>query len=451
MEQTSTENKHILGELIRLAAPAAMERLLLLFSGLISMMIAGKIGGQTLVAVSMCNTLFDIIQAVFIGLSVGSTILITRNVGCGHMELPRRITAHSIGLNLFLGIGIMLTLVLLGKNIITVLFRNLTDAVIEQSVQYLRITVWCIPFIGIDVALSAAMRGIGDMKTPFYMTLIANAVQVMIGVLTVFVFQLGLTGSALAFMISRICGALLRVWAVFFTEKYPLLRIKQDVKPSMALLRQIMHYGTLTMAEQLMLQLGFLGMQLITSHIDTETVGAYQIANSAINLIFAVTFGFESAQITMIGRQIGANDRELAWKTAKLSFAAVEGLSALMAAAMILFSNAFLSLFSQDPLVLQNARMILRILALFIPITSVFQGTSGILKTGGKASTVLLLNLIGPWCIRIPLAYLLCVSLHMGITGLMIGLFADYFIRAVFYFLSFRSRKWLDFGTKANT
>lgn len=112
------------------------------------MMIAGKIGGQTLVAVSMCNTLFDIIQAVFIGLSVGSTILITRNVGCGHMELPRRITAHSIGLNLFLGIGIMLTLVLLGKNIITVLFRNLTDAVIEQSVQYLRITVWCIPFIG---------------------------------------------------------------------------------------------------------------------------------------------------------------------------------------------------------------------------------------------------------------------------------------------------------------
>ena len=168
MEQTSTENKHILGELIRLAAPAAMERLLLLFGGLISMMIAGKIGGQTLVAVSMCNTLFDIIQAVFIGLSVGSTILITRNVGCGHMELPRRITAHSIGLNLFLGIGIMLTLVLLGKNIITVLFRNLTDAVIEQSVQYLRITVWCIPFIGIDVALSAAMRGIGDMKTPFY-------------------------------------------------------------------------------------------------------------------------------------------------------------------------------------------------------------------------------------------------------------------------------------------
>lgn len=450
MEQTSTENKHVLGELISLAVPAAMERLLLLFGGLISMMIAGNISGQTLVAVSMCNTLFDIIQAVFLGLSVGSTILITRDMGCKHLEMPRRIAVHSIGLNLLLGIGIMLIMAWFGEEIVTVLFRNLTDDVIVQAVRYLRITVWCIPFVGIDVALSAAMRGIGDMKTPFYMTLTANAVQVLTGLLTVFVFRLGLGGTALAFLISRVCGGLLRLWAVYFTGKYPLLRAKGDMSPSTALLKQIMRYGTLTMVEQLMLQLGFLGMQLITSHIDTEKVGAYQIANSAINLIFAVTFGFESAQITIIGRQIGAHDGARAWKTAKLSFAVVELGSTVMAAAMILFSDAFLSLFSHDPAVLQNARTILRVLALFIPVTSVFQGTSGILKTGGKASTVLLLNLIGPWCIRIPLAYLLCVPLNMGMTGLMIGLFADYSVRAIFYFLSFQSRGWLDFSTTAN-
>lgn len=443
MKKLSVE--HDAKEILKLAIPAVMERLLLLLSSIISVMIVGKIGNQALVAVSMCNTIFDIVQALFLGLSVGATIQITKYVPLKDYQMTGTIAAQSVMLACCTGFLIACIFLTAGRNILQALFRNLTASAIEDCVHYLNICLWCLPFMGIDIALSSSMRGVGDARTPFYLTLIANGVQILLAIFFTFVLRIGFPGVAVAYLIARIVGAVLRIWAVFRPNHFPELSLRGRLCPDFTAIAGILHYGSATMVEQVMLQLGFLGMQLITSHIDTDTVGAYQIANSTINIVFAITFGFETAQLTLVGNRLGAHDDVEAWNLAKISAGMSELISCSVAAAMVVFSEAFLGLFSSDPEMIRNAKRILWVLAAFVPITSVFQSVSGALKVGGQAPLVLVLNLVGPWCIRIPLSYFLCVSMEMGWLGLMLGLFADYFFRAIFYFFAFIRRKWLHF------
>lgn len=430
-------------EILKLAVPAALERLLLLFSGILGMMIAGKINNQTLVAVSMCNTIFDIVQAVFLGLSLGATIQITRFVSLKNHKMTGTIAAQSIVIACSVGIAVAGVFLGAGSNIIQALFKNLSDQVVADCVKYLNIGLWCLPFMGVDIALSSCMRAIGDAKTPFVMTMMANGVQILLAWVLTSIFKMGLVGMAIAFLIARITGAILRIVAISKRNRFPELSLKGNLRPQMTIIKNILRNGSVTMTEQLMLQLGFLGMQLITSHIDTDMVGAYQIANSTISIVYAITFGFETAQLILIGNRLSVYDNEGAWAIGKKSFFMTEIISCVIAGIMALFSGAFLRLFSDDPVMIENAKIILWILALLVPITSAYQGVTGALKVGGQAPVVLVLNLVGPWCIRIPLAYLLCVLRRMGLTGLMLGLFADYSFRAVFYLVTFYRKRWI--------
>ena len=205
----------------------------------------------------------------------------------------------------------------------------------------------------------------------------------------------------------------------------------------------IFSLGGITMLEQFMLQVGFLGMQVITSHIGKEAIGAYQVANSTINLVYSVTFGFETAAVTLVGAHLGKGERKEAKSTAYNILYLAEGFTCVIGVILYVFSSEFMHLFSTDASLLTEGVYILHILILFIPVTSMFQGISGTLKTGGRAVVVLVLNIIGPWLIRIPLSYVLCVTLNMGVNGLMGGLFADYFVRALCYYINFKREKWL--------
>ena len=192
------------------------------------------------------------------------------------------------------------------------------------------------------------------------------------------------------------------------------------------------------MLEQFMLQIGFLGMQVITSHIGKEAIGAYQVANSTINLVYSITFGFETAAVTLVGALLGQNEKERARTEAKSILFLSEAVTCVAGVVLYIFSRQFMSVFSTDKTLVDAGIYILHILILFIPVTSMFQGISGTLKTGGRVVVVLVLNIVGPWMVRIPLAYILCVKCSMGINGLMGGLFADYLVRAICYYISFR-------------
>ncbi|MDP4134081.1 MAG: hypothetical protein Q8882_08730, partial [Bacillota bacterium] len=113
-----------------------------------------------------------------------------------------------------------------------------------------------------------------------------------------------------------------------------------------------------------------------------------------------------------------------------------------------------------------TSSVILRILCFTVPLTTFYQGCQGTLKAGGAASTIIVWNIVGPWVIRIPIAFSMIkliesgalyntfypylsnlpfaeTVLTSGITGLMLGFFTDYTARSIAYGIRLLKGKWL--------
>ncbi len=440
MQKISKNNFH---DIMSITLPAAAEKLLLLFTGMVSMIIVGRQNSDILVAVSTCNTIYGIVQAVFMGLSLGATIHIARQFAARDTKKAESTMFHIILINTFIGVLFSLLLFFGGHEIIRLLFSRIDAKTVDLMVLFLKITLLSIPFIGIDCAISASLRGTGDARLPLELTIIVNIINIIVGYTAVHIFDMGIYGAAAAFLISRSFGGIVRLVLVMSRRAKTELKLNSVHKISFARIKMIFSLGGITMLEQFMLQVGFLGMQVITSHIGKEAIGAYQVANSTINLVYSVTFGFETAAVTLVGAHLGKGERKEAKSTAYNILYLAEGFTCVIGVILYVFSSEFMHLFSTDASLLTEGVYILHILILFIPVTSMFQGISGTLKTGGRAVVVLVLNIIGPWLIRIPLSYVLCVTLNMGVNGLMGGLFADYFVRALCYYINFKREKWL--------
>lgn len=430
--------------ILKISVPAAFEQLLLIMTGVINMMIVGRINNDVLIAVSTCTQIFNIIQAVFTGLSVGAAVKIARSFYINKVSNAEKTMYHIVIINIVLGILFSTLLFFEGEPILSFLFSNVTEEIIVLMNKYIMITLMCIPFMGIDCAISASLRGAGDAKTPFLLTFVFDAVNVFLAYFFVYILKLGITGIALSFLVSKILVGISKL--IMVSSQHIMTPIKLNISSgfSFTYASDIFSYGSITMIEQLSLQMSYLGMQIITTHISSIAMGAYQIANSTINIVYSITAGFEAAAITIVGSFLGKGDSNGARSSARSILFLTEFSSVLTGALMFIFSSQFMSLFSNDTELIGIGIKFLRILIIYIPLTSLFQGVAGTIKTGGKSFYILIFNTVGPWFIRLPFAYYLCVVRKMDIYGLMAALFLDYTFRAVLNFVIYKRNLWMS-------
>lgn len=426
--------------IMRLATPAIAERALIMTVNIFILVIVGQLGVAALAAVSLANNLLDLIQAVFAGLSIGITVITARLHGQKNIEAVKTILIQSITIFAVLGIVTTLLLFIFSENIIMFLYRTKDIELTKMTVVCFRIIVISLPFFLIDVIISASMRGVGNMRTPLVITIIVNAINIIIGLILIFILHMGVSGAALSIVISRTISAIAKL--AIANKDYNGLRIKPKGLFDKKLLSKIIKVGIPNMGEQFFLQSGFLGMQMITVTFGTLVLTAYQIASNIINIIFVFPLGFEAAILTLISRSLGAKKINEAKIYANKVCLLSELITCFIAAFVFIFSEKAIGIYTNDAKVIVQGSVLLRILCSYIPITTIFQTISGILKSGGDLSFVLVTNIAGSWLIRLPLAYVLAVIMNFGVYGLLAGLLVDYVIRAIVYSMRLVQGKW---------
>jgi len=436
-------SKSSLKEISNIAVPASVEKSLLLLTSMISTIIVGRINSDTLVAVSMCNTLYTALQAIFIGLSIGATVHIARQYGVKDIEAAESTMFYIVMINAVIGVILSIILWIFGKDIICLLFNQLDDNVIKLALLFLKITLVSLPFMGIDFAISASLRGAGNAKLPLKLTLIVNVINIALAYFSVYVLGYGISGVAFAFLISRCLGGVIRLILVL-NKRFDLeLHIRKLHKFSIDKFTAIFSCGSVTMFEKFAIDMCFLGMTVITSHISKEAVGAYQLANNGLNIVYAITFGLENSAITVVGSYLGKKDLKMAKISAGNIFFVTEAITCFIGLIFFIFAKPFISIFSTDNDMIKEGIKMLRLMVFTIPLTSIFQAITGTLKTGGKAIYVMIFGIASPWLVRIPTAYLLCVKCNLGIYGLVIGFASDYVVRSTAYMISYFRKSWL--------
>ncbi|MEG0566115.1 MAG: MATE family efflux transporter, partial [Hungatella sp.] len=205
------KRREINQEIYHLLIPMIVENILQISAGLISTAMIGRLLPLDISAQGICIRVTDTLWCLYKGIAIGATIMVAHSYGAGRKDRARRVVEQTFLTEIPLAVVFQILLFFFGIQVLG--FFTADAVVLNQAQQYMRIIVVGFPFLVIMSVVSAAFQGFGDTKTPMYIALVMNVMNIICGYILIFgaanLPGLGVRGAAMALVIAQISGALL--------------------------------------------------------------------------------------------------------------------------------------------------------------------------------------------------------------------------------------------------
>ncbi len=199
-------NGPLLGKIVRFAIPLAISGILQLLFNAADIIVVGQfVGSQALAAVGSTSALINLIVNLFIGLSVGTNVLVAQYYGASDTKALRETVHTSVLASLIFGAIVMVIGMGLAAPMLELM--GTPQEVLDQACLYMRIY-----FIGMPASMlynfgAAILRAVGDTQRPLYFLFLAGVVNVLLNLFFVIVLHMGVEGVAIPTVISQCVSA----------------------------------------------------------------------------------------------------------------------------------------------------------------------------------------------------------------------------------------------------
>lgn len=402
------------GLIFRFALPMVIGNMFQQLYNIVDSIIVGKyLGTEALAAVGASFPIFYTLIAFVIGIGSGATVVISQYFGARDFEKVKK----AIGtIYLFmLGAGIVLTVfgILMSRQIFSML--NIGEDVMPQAITYFQIyMVGMVGFFGFN-GTASVLRGLGDSKTPLLFLSLATVVNIFLDLLFVVVFKWGIAGAAWATVIAQAGGFVSAI--IYLNRRDHLIHFSlKSLSFDRFTFWQSVRIGLPTGFQQTFVALGMMALIRIINNFDTVALAAYTAASRIEALAAMPAMNLASALSAFVGQNLGAGriDRikNGVWATQKMAWT----ISITVMILVIFLGDELMSLFNNDPEVIQHGKEYLIIVCSFFVVFSSMFVLHGMLRGAGATLIPMFITLISLWIIRIPLAVFF--SSKIGETGI---------------------------------
>ncbi|MFT4631104.1 MAG: putative MATE family efflux protein, partial [Crocinitomicaceae bacterium] len=413
----------------QLAWPAIISNLLFSVIGLVSIKIVGSLGASAVASVTTGNRVFFALQAVLMAVSAGTTAMVARSVGAKDLLEAAKVTTVSLWIGNSIAIILMVPCIVYAEAVAGVF--GLDEVTTLAAASFIRwISLFNVAF-AVNIIISAALRAAGDTRTPLWIGILTNIVNV--GLVYWLVFggyglpAMGIAGAAIANGLSFALAALayLVLWYGGF------LKIGVGGRGSMTekRIRQLVDIGYPAGLEQLVFQLGFVAFLWLVGKYGTAAFAAYGIGVQILSMSFVVGFGFSIAGATLVGQHMGARDPVEAmrqgWRATAMAIASM----VLLSIVIVIFSEPIARFLIDDDEVVRLTVIFILILGVAQPLMAIEFTLSGCLRGAGDTRFPLRTTLSGLVGARVGLAALFTL-LGLPVVWIYGSLIGDYIVKA---------------------
>ena len=292
------------GKLLVFAIPLMLSSILQLLFNAADVIVVGRwSGSQSLAAVGSNTSLINLMVNLFVGFSVGTNVVVARDLGAGREEDVRDSVHTSIALSLISGVALMGLGLLLSRQMLELM--GSPEDVIDLAALYLRIYFCGMPGNMLYNFGAAILRAQGDTKRPLYFLTAAGIINVILNLVFVILFHMDVAGVALATIISQYVSAIL-VLLTLMRDKGPLRVDLRALRLDMKVVRRILQVG---------LPAGFQGMVFSISNVviqsSINSFGSTVVAGSAASsniegFVYAGMNAFYQTALTFTSQNYGA-------------------------------------------------------------------------------------------------------------------------------------------------
>jgi putative MATE family efflux protein len=362
-------------------------------------------GTECLAAVNASFAVMMAFNAIFMGISMGTNIIISQYKGAGDMERLEKTMTTTFALSMWAGLAITVIGFIFTKPLLLLL--GTPENILENSVTYLRIV-----FIGtcanfIYNGMSGMIRGLGDSKWPLYALLFASGLNIVLDTLFVVCFHWDVAGVAWATIISQVISGAILIWKLN-TGCYKARINFRHPAMDKQILKHIVRLGAPAAIQGLAFSCGSMITQSFANRFGSDFIAANAIIMKVDGFAIMPMMGLGNAVTTYVGQNVGAGNMDRVNKGVKLTLIMAVSCSLFVGILLIFFGKYLMKAFGVDEHVLDMGIKGLNFIALFYSFMAVQNVLGGTLRGAGDSATSALTSVVSTF-IRVPLGYFLAI------------------------------------------
>lgn len=402
MQKNLTEGS-ILKNIVVFSLPYLLSYFLQTLYGMADLFLAGQFNGAAVIsAVSIGSQVMHMLTVIIVGLAMGGTVLIGQAVGARDTKRTSKVTGNTI--TLFLIFSVLATILLLATCRGIVGLVSTPPESVDQTVAYLKICFFGIPFIVAYNVIASIYRGMGDSKSPMIFVIIACSFNIILDYIFMGLMGMQAEGAAIATVIAQAVSVIISLIAIVKTRSLKLA--KKDLKIDQAVMSAILKIGLPVACQDGFIQISFIVITIIANRRGVNVAAAVGIVEKIICFLFLIPSSMLSSISAIAAQNIGAGYQDRARKTFWAGTAIAVGIGAIFAVAFQFISNPVIRLFTREEIVVTFGTQYLRSYVTDCVLASIHFCFSGYFTAMGKSIISFIHNSFSIILIRIPGAYL---------------------------------------------
>ncbi len=424
--------------ILQFAIPMLIGNVFQQLHNIINAAIVGRfLGKEALAAVGASFPLVFMLVSFIIGITMGSTIIISQYYGAKDMGKVKT-TIDTLNVFLFFS-SILITLLGIGLSGLIFRLTGLPMDVMPEAVLYINILMSGSIFMFGYNGVSAILRGLGDSKTPLVFLILSTLINIGLDFLFVLVCKWGVAGVAVATIIAQ--GGAFVTAMIYLNKKHEVIRFRfTNLDFDRDIFKKALKIGLPSGLQQTFVALGMITLYGIVNPYGTDAIAAFSVAGRIDTFASIPAMNFALALSTFVGQNLGANKPERVRKGFVSTLWMTSVISLSVTLLLVGFAEPVMRLFTQEPEVIKTGLSYLIIVSPFYILFSGMFVVGAIMRGAGDTLIPMVITLFALWAIRIPISYFL--SHHIGINGVWWGIPIAWGIGMLFSYIYYKTGKW---------
>ena len=334
-------------------------------------MVAGYcLGDRAIAAIGATSSLYGLIIDLAWGLNSGFSLIVTQAFGAHEPGKIRKSIGHMMVLDGI--IAVVLTALALIFLPSLMYMMNTPERIFDQAYNYMAVifggmlaTICYNMFAGI-------LRAFGNSKTPLYFLIFSSLLNIALDLLFVAVFRMGVGGAALATVVAQAVSGILT--GIYVYRNYrDMMPAREDFRLEKELTKEMLATGGAMGFMYSVVDLGSVVFQGAANALGEMYITAHTAARRIINILMGPMSSMMNASGTFVGQNWGAKQKQRIRDALKKVMGMEIAWGLFSCLIVYLFGRAIIQFTTgtQDPKILDNAVMSLRIHFPFFPVLGV--------------------------------------------------------------------------------
>ena len=350
-----------------LSIPMVLEMIMESVFALVDIFFVSRLGAEAIATVGITESLMTIIYAIGIGLSVGTTALVSRRIG----EKKPEAAAVSAVQAIFTGIVVSMIFSAVGIFFARDLLRLMgaSEATVEMGYMYPAIMLGGNGIIMLLFIINAVFRSSGDAAISMRVLWFANILNIILDPLLIFGIgpfpEMGVQGAAVATNIGRGVAVIYQLYLLVNGNYRVKVRARQIVM-RMGEVIKLVKLSLGAIGQYLIATSSWIFLVWVVTSLGEEVVAGYTIAIRIVMFALFPSWGLANAAATLVGQNLGAKQPERAERSAWVVGIANMVFLGLVSIIFIAIPDSFIGFFihgTDEEMVLESGVTCLRIVS----------------------------------------------------------------------------------------